>query len=183
MSAVIPGRAPARTRNLVRQSPDSGFDALRRPGMTELKNVGIAAHPPIVMPASGSAERRPDDRLRPASSNRWRQRSNREAAAYWIVRSSRTMTAFADDSDGETKKGRDRSRPSFVCVPRMLRSALGSAHRAARAQAPRCAADPGSILPRVGPGSAKRRKRAASRPGLVSRLSSRRASAARPATT
>src|SRR6266404_1737927 len=29
-------------------------------------------------------------------------------------------------------------------VPRMLRSALGSALRAARAQAPRCAADPGS---------------------------------------
>src|SRR5712675_1845709 len=33
-----------------------------------------------------------------------------------------------------------------VTVPRMLRSALGSALRAARAQAPQCAADPGFML-------------------------------------
>jgi len=37
------------------------------------------------------------------------------------------------------------------CVPRMLRSARGSALRAARAQAPRCAADPGSIAHSASP--------------------------------
>ena len=37
------------------------------------------------------------------------------------------------------------------CVPRMLRSALRSALRAARAQAPRCAADPGSIAHSASP--------------------------------
>src|SRR6266404_7670861 len=62
------------------------------------------------------------------------------------------------------------------CVPRMLRSALGSAPRAARAQAPRCAADPGSIAHSASPwvpalrcivpdDASHRRENAAPRPG------------------
>src|SRR5258708_12748254 len=44
-------------------------------------------------PPSGRAFGEPDDRLQRVSSNRGRLRWNASAAAYWIVRSSRTMTA------------------------------------------------------------------------------------------
>src|SRR5260221_9963944 len=44
-------------------------------------------------PPSGLAFGEPDDRLQRVSSNRGRLRWNASAAAYWIVRSSRTMTA------------------------------------------------------------------------------------------
>src|SRR5260370_26713663 len=51
-----------------------------------------------------------------------------------------------------------QTRPA--AVPRMLRSALGSAHRAARAQAQRCAAESGVYLAieHMGPGSAEQRE-------------------------
>ncbi|HEX9587908.1 MAG TPA: hypothetical protein VGA15_09195 [Bradyrhizobium sp.] len=55
-------------------------------------------------------------------------------------RGQRAVKAFFDTDIRERA-----NRPSTA--PRMLRSALGSAHRAARAQAPRCAADPGPTLP------------------------------------
>src|SRR5258708_35385633 len=66
--------------------------------MTPEQKAGIAPGPgfllvmprhrvsPLASPMTGSSG---------ASSNRWRERLNREAAAYWIVRSGRTMTVSA----------------------------------------------------------------------------------------
>src|SRR5258708_13438569 len=57
--------------------------------LTEMAaGVNFSSYPP-----SGLAFGEPDDRLQRVSSNRRRLRWNTSAAAYWIVRSSRTMTA------------------------------------------------------------------------------------------
>ena len=51
---VIPGRALARTRNLVAsQSRDSGSGAVRRPGMTKNKDLAMATHKLLLLPGDG----------------------------------------------------------------------------------------------------------------------------------